>query len=116
MTKTLELLYNGKKDEGLKAAVEIGKVLKLKPFTFTINGSEYNSNDFTVYLPAVDRIKQHSEITCVTPDTIKGNATVDIGDLELDPDDYEKLFKVGDLIAVSDRGDSFIVHNRVVIA
>ena len=39
---------------------------------------------------------------------------MDIGDLELEPDQYERRFIVGDLIDVTDRGDSFIVHGRLI--
>lgn len=39
---------------------------------------------------------------------------MDVGDLEFVPDQYERRFLVGDLIDVTDRGDSFIVHGRLV--
>lgn len=108
--------------EGKKDATEIGIVTKLKPFAFTINGQEYSSEHFTIYLPAVDRIKQFEKIDVETQDPNpegsprinKGEAFVDVGDLELEPDMFERRFLVGDLIDVTDRGDSFIVHGRLV--
>ena len=108
--------------KGKKDATEIGIVTSINPFAFSINDVEYSSKDFTIYLPAVDRIKQTEEIKVETPDdnphlthtTNQGKAFVDIGDLELEPDQYEKRFLVGDLIDVTDRGDSFIVHGRLI--
>lgn len=108
--------------KGKKDATEIGIVTSIKPFVFSINDVEYSSKDFTIYLPAVDRIKQTEEIKVETQDdnphltsaTNQGKAFVDIGDLELEPDQYEKRFLVGDLIDVTDRGDSFIVHGRLI--
>lgn len=119
----MEKLVRDVKDlKGKKDASEIGIVTKLKPFAFTINGVEYSSENFTIYLPAVDRIKQCEEIKVETQDpnphlahaVNKGKAFVDIGDLELEPDLYERRFLVGDLIDVTDRGDSFIVHGRLI--
>lgn len=117
---------NNKKDSS-----EIGVVTGLEPhFKFTINGQEYSSEFFTVYLPAVDRIRQFEKIEVETlvktndpnPHEVsrvntgqgKGEAYVDMGDLELEPDKYERRFLVGDLIDVTDRGDSFIVHGRLI--
>jgi hypothetical protein len=106
-----------------KDSSEIGIVTGLDPyFTFTINGQEYSSEFFTVYLPAVDRIRHFERIDVETYDpnpheTLRinhGEAYVDIGDLELEPDLYERRFLIGDLIDVTDRGDSFIVHGRLV--
>lgn len=110
--------------KGRKDSSEIGVVTGLKPFSFEINGQEYSAKDFAVYLPAVDRIKQFEKIDVETDDPNphavymrnKGEAYVDIGDLELEPDKYERRFLVGDLIDVTDRGDSFIVHGRLVLA
>lgn len=119
----MERLVKDVKDlKGRKDATEIGVVTSLKPFSFTINGIEYSSENFAIYLPAVDRIKQLEEIEVETkdynpentPQTNKGKAMVDIGDLELEPDLYERRFLVGDLIDVTDRGDSFIVHGRLI--
>lgn len=118
----MESLVRDIKDlKGKKDASEIGIVTKLKPFAFTINGVEYSSENFAIYLPAVDRIKQEEEIKVETQDSNpqgfavnKGKAFVDIADLELEPDCYERRFLVGDLIDVTDRGDSFIVHGRLV--
>lgn len=107
--------------KGKKDATEIGIVTSVKPFKFTINGQEYSSENFTVYLPAVDRIKQYEIIKVETDDynppsyhRNPGEAYVNIGDLELEPDMYERRFLVGDLIDVTDRGDSFIVHGRLI--
>ena len=119
-----ELIRDFKKKGGRKPPSEIGIVTRLKPFTFTIGGQEYSSEDWTIYLPAVDRIKQYEKIdvetkdnnTADSPATNKVKAIVDIGDLELEPDLYERKFLVGDLIDVTDRGDSFVVHGRLVKA
>lgn len=117
MAKDLKTL-KGKKD-----SAEVGVVTALDPhFKFTINGKEYSSEFFTVYLPAVDRIRHFEKIEVETVDPNpheskqynKGEAYVDIGDLELEPDKYERRFLVGDLIDVTDRGDSFIVHGRLI--
>lgn len=118
----MEKLVRDIKDlKGRKDASEIGIVTKLKPFAFTINGVEYSSENFVIYLPAVDRIKQFEDIKVETQDSNpdgpavnKGKAFVDIGDLEMEPDCYERRFLVGDLIDVTDRGDSFIVHGRLI--
>lgn len=118
----MEKLVRDVKDlKGMKDASEIGIVTSVSPFAFTINGVEYSSENFTVYLPAVDRIKQEEKIDVETQDpnpmthnVNKGEAFVDIGDLELEPDLYERRFLVGDLIDVTDRGDSFIVHGRLI--
>lgn len=107
---------------GQKMSSEIGVVTSLKPFAFKINGIEYSARDWAIYLPAVDRIKQFEEIEVETddpnpentPQKNKGKAFVDIGDLELEPDSFERRFLIGDLIDVTDRGDSFIVHGRLV--
>lgn len=88
---------------------EIGIVTKLDPFTFEINGQEYSSENFTIYLPAMDRIKQHKNISTTTNRT-----DVKIGDLEMEPDNDYRMFLVGDLIDVTDRGNSFIVHGRLI--
>lgn len=117
-----KLVKSVKNLESKKDATEIGIVTKIKPFAFTINGQEYSSEHFTIYLPAVDRIKQFEKIDVETQDlnpkdsprTNKGEAFVGVGDLELEPDMFEKKFLVGDLIDVTDRGDSFIVHGRLV--
>ena len=45
-----------------KDSSEIGIVTSIKPFAFTINGQEYSSENFVMYLPAIDRIKQWEEI------------------------------------------------------
>ena len=114
-----------------KEATEIGIVTALEPhFKFKVNGQEYSSEHFTMYLPAVDRIRQFERIDVEShvktkdsnPEGVattnigqgKGEAYLDIGDLELEPDNYERRFLVGDLIDVTDRGDSFIVHGRLV--
>lgn len=118
----MEKLIRDVKDlKGRKDASEIGIVTSLKPFAFTINGVEYSSENFVIYLPAVDRIKQFEDIKVETQDSNpdapavnKGRAFVDIGDLDLEPDCYERRFIVGDLIDVTDRGDSFIVHGRLI--
>lgn len=117
-----KLVKSVKNLESKKDATEIGIVTKIKPFAFTINGQEYSSEHFTIYLPAVDRIKQSKSIRVETKDsnpqntstTNKGEAFVDVGSLELEPDMFERRFLVGDLIDVTDRGDSFIVHGRLV--
>ena len=78
----------------------------------------------------MDRIKQYEKIDVEThvkttdsnpmntPTTNagkgKGEAYIEPGDLELEPDNYERRFLVGDLIDVTDRGDSFIVHGRLI--
>lgn len=119
-----ELIRDFKKKGGRKPPTEIGVVTRLKPFAFTIGGQEYSSEDWTIYLPAVDRIKQYKDIEVETqdnnqadaPTTNKGKATVEIGDLELEPDFYSRRFLIGDLIDVTDRGDSFVVHGRLVKA
>lgn len=113
MNEDLKMLYKGQQKEE-KDSSEIGIVTSLSPFKFTINGVEYSEENFTIYVPTVNRIKQYEEILAVTPDHVTGKATVDIGDLELIPDLYEMKFKVGDLIDVTDRGDTFIVHSRLV--
>lgn len=117
--------------ESRKEATEIGIVTALDPyFKFKVNGQEYSSEHFAVYLPAVDRIRQFERIDVEThvktkdsnPEGVsttnigqgKGEAYLDIGDLELEPDNYERRFLVGDLIDVTDRGDSFIVHGRLI--
>ncbi len=113
---------NMKELENRKDSSEIGIVTKLDPFSFTINGQEYSSEYFTIYLPAIDRIRQFEKIEVETVDPNphivrlinKGEAYIDTGDLELEPDQYERRFLVGDLIDVTDRGDSFIVHGRLV--
>lgn len=119
----MESIVRDVKDlKGRKDASEIGIVTSIKPFAFTINGVEYSSENFVIYLPAADRIKQWEEILVETQDpnphlvhrVNTGKAFVDIGDLELEPDQYERRFIVGDLIDVTDRGDSFIVHGRLV--
>lgn len=119
----MEKLVRDVKDlKGRKDASEIGIVTSIKPFAFTINGVEYSSENFVIYLPAVDRIRQFEDIKVETQDpnpsgihmTNTGKAFVDIGDLELEPDLYERRFLVGDLIDVTDRGDSFIVHGRLI--
>ena len=92
-----------------KDASEIGVVTNLDPFAFRINGQEYSSANFTIYLPAMDRIKKHKKISADTR-----NADVKIGDLEMEPDNDYRMFLVGDLIDVTDRGNSFIVHGRLV--
>lgn len=100
-----------------KDSSEIGIVTSIKPFSFTINGQEYSSENFVMYLPAIDRIKQWEEIL---GDDLEPNVPydqqihVDIGDLELEPDQYERRFIIGDLIDVTDRGDSFIIHGRLI--
>lgn len=100
-----------------KDSSEIGIVTSIKPFAFTINGQEYSSENFVMYLPAIDRIKQWEEIL---GDDLEPNVPydqqihVDIGDLELEPDQYERRFIIGDLIDVTDRGDSFIIHGRLI--
>lgn len=116
MRNDLLMLYKGKpKKDTDGVASEIGIVTGVSPhLTFTINGQEYSSEHFTVYVPAIDRIKQEQTIDCTTPDHVKGTVAVDIGDLEMEPDSYERLFLVGDLIDVTDRGDSFVVHGRLV--
>lgn len=109
--------------KGKKDSAEVGIVTAIEPhFKFTINGKEYSSEFFTVYLPAVDRIRHFEKIDADTVDPNphemrminKGEAYIDIGDLELEPDKYERRFLVGDLVDVTDRGDSFIVHGRLV--
>lgn len=119
----MENLVRDIKDlKGRKDASEIGVVTALNPFAFSINGVEYSSKDFAMYLPAADRIKQFEDIKVETKDpnpsgmpmTNIGKAFVDIGDLELEPDLYERRFLVGDLIDVTDRGDSFVIHGRLI--
>ena len=112
----MEDLMRMKKKQSIgRGSSEIGVVKATSPhFVFTINGEEYSSEFFTVYVPAVDRIKQKDEIKAITPDEVNGTATVEIGDLELEPDQYERRFLAGDLIDVTDRGDSFIVHGRLI--
>lgn len=113
-----EVMLNLKREGQKKPASEIGKIISLTPhFVFSINGQKYSSEHFTVYVPAVDRIKQYEEILGDDLETdipYSQQITVDIGDLELTPDLYEMKFRVGDLIDVSDRGDTFIVHGRLV--
>ena len=36
-----------------KDSSEIGIVTSIKPFAFTINGQEYSSENFVMYLPAI---------------------------------------------------------------
>ena len=108
----LEELVQLKKAEGRrKPSSEIGKVIAVTPFLiFEINGQTYSSENFTMYVPAIDRIKQWRTIST----NEHTEAYVDVGDLELEPDTYSRLFLVGDLIDVTDRGDTFIVHGRLV--
>ena len=121
---------NMKEIENKKDSSEIGIVTSLDPhFKFSINGQEYSSEYFTIYLPAVDRIRNFEKIDVETyvktkdnnPQGVttnigkgKGETYIDIGDLELEPDMYERRFLEGDLIDVTDRGDSFVVHGRLV--
>lgn len=113
-----EVMRKMKQIENQKSASEIGIIKQVKPhLIFTINGQEYSSEFFTVYVPAVDRIKQFEEILGDDLETdipYKQQITVDIGDLELEPDNFERRFLVGDLVDITDRGDSFIIHNRLV--
>lgn len=108
--KTEEIILKQKKRDDKLPSVEVGKVTSIEPFKIQINGQEYSSENFTIYVPLVDRIMQHKIIDVV--DHTK--AIVEIGDLELEPGDYARLFKIGDLISVTDRGDSFIVHQRLI--
>lgn len=110
-----ELMEEHKKNKRRKPSTEIGRVIQTTPFfVLEINGQAYSSQNFTIYVPAIDRIKQWKPIKAVTPDEINGTATVNIGDLEIEPDTYQRLFLVGDLIDVTDRGDSLVVHGRLV--
>lgn len=110
-----DLMRLKKKNDVNRGTSEIGIVVRTKPhFVFTINGHEYSSEFYKVYVPAVDRIKQEDVITAITPDHVNGEAYVEYGDLELDPDLYERRFLPKDLIDVTDRGDTFIVHGRLV--
>jgi len=119
-----EMVKEFKKRGGRKPPSEIGVVTNLNPFSFIIGGQEYSSNDWAIYLPAVDRVKQYNKIevttndsnTADTPTVNKGEAVVPDGALELEPDLYARKFMVGDLIDVTDRGDSFVVHCRLVRA
>lgn len=114
---SLTRLYKGE-DKKEKQSSEIGVLKSVSPhFVFTINGVEYSSENFTVYVPAIERIKQWEDILGddLEPGTAyKQKVTVDIGDLELEPDLYEQRFLIGDLLDITDRGDSFIVHGRLV--
>lgn len=107
-----EFTRSRKKQEQQKPAAEIGRVVALVPFTISIVDAVYSADQFTIYVPAIDRIKQYAPIA--TNDHTE--AYVDIGDLELEPDHYPRAFRVGDLVDVTDRGDSLIVHGRVVRA
>lgn len=108
--KTEELILKQKEKDDKLPAVEVGKITSIEPFKIQINGQEYSSENFTIYVPRVDRIMQHQVIDVID----HARAIVEIGDLELEPGDYARLFKVGDLISVTDRGDSFIVHQRLI--
>lgn len=113
-----EIMLDHKKNKNRKPSSELGVVKNITPFfVFEINGQEYSSEFYTVYVPAVNRIKQFEEIIgddkeLDTP--YQQKITVDIGDLELEPDLYEMKFRVGDLIDVTDRGETFVVHGRMV--
>lgn len=113
-----EIMQEHKKNKNKKPSSELGVVKSITPFfVFEINGQEYSSEFYTVYVPAVNRIKQFEEIIgddkeLDTP--YQQKITVDIGDLELEPDLYEMKFRVGDLIDVTDRGETFVVHGRMV--
>ena len=113
-----EVMRKMKQIENQKSSSEIGIIKQVKPhLIFTINGQEYSSEFFTVYVPAVDRIKQFEEILGDDLETdipYKQQITVDVGDLELEPDNFERRFLVGDLVDITDRGDSFIIHNRLI--
>lgn len=119
-----DMVKEFKKRGGRKPYSEIGIVTNLEPFSFTIGGQEYSSDNWTIYVPAVDRIIQYGKIDVTTndnnqadsPTTNQGEAKIEIGDLELEPDLYQRKFLVGDIIDVTDRGDSFIVHSRLVRA
>lgn len=109
-----ELMQMKKKIDQAKPGTEIGVVRSINPLVFTINGQEYSSEDWDVYVPAVDRIKQEEDIGVTTPDTINGQVQVKVGDLELEPDVYERRFRIGDLLDITDRGNSFVIHGRLV--
>lgn len=113
-----EIMLDHKKNKNRKPSSELGVVKSITPFfVFEINGQEYSSEFYTVYVPAVNRIKQYEEILGDDLETnapYKQQIKVDIGDLELIPDLYEMKFKIGDLIDVTDRGETFIVHGRMV--
>lgn len=104
------LAKNLKKEDQKKPASEVGRVVSLSPFAIEINGAVYSSKNFAIYVPAIDRIKQYSEIPVIG----NARAEVEIGDLELEPDSYARPFLVGDLVDVTDRGSSFVVHGRLV--
>lgn len=105
----LDDLTKGRKiQKQQKPSSEVGILKSVSPFVFTINGIEYSSEHFTVYVPAIDRIKQFK------PVAEGGDMPVKIGDFELEPDVYKREFRPGDLIDVTDRGDTFIVHGRLV--
>ena len=76
--------------------LEIGEVVSLSPFAIEINGMKYSSTDFTIYVPCADICR--------------------LLDIDFEPEDYMRIFKVGDMVSVTDRKDSLIVHNRLVIA
>lgn len=105
-----------KESDRRKPATEIGKIKALVPYLVVeVNGVEYSSQSFTFYVPAVDRVKQYGPISSTTPgDFSNGSVTVDVSDLELEPDGYERRFLIGDLVSITDRGDSFIIHCRLV--
>lgn len=114
MTMLEDLMQMKKEHDRSKPSSEIGILKGINPLVFTINGQTYSSEDWDVYVPAVDRIIQEENILATTPDHTTGQTVVDVGDLELEPDVYERRFRVGDLLDITDRGNSFIIHGRLV--
>ncbi|OHW62163.1 hypothetical protein EUAN_12320 [Andreesenia angusta] len=89
--------------------IEIAVIVSLSPLAIEIEGQRYSSEHWNIFVPLNFKIVQESTISVVN----HVEAIVEPYDLVNRADDRIIELKLGDLVSVVDRGDNFIVFNRV---
>ena len=92
--------------------IEIATIISLSPFTIKIGNAEYDATSFTIYAPLPFKLTEQRPIDIhqVNRSPIIGYSVYREYDLILEIDRDKTLpYEEGDIIAVVDKGDTFII-------
>ena len=92
--------------------IEIATITNLSPFTIKIDSAEYDAVSFAIYAPLPFKLtaKRPIDVRQTGTSPIIGRSEYKEYDLVNEIDRTKTLpYEVGDLVAVMDKGDTFIV-------
>lgn len=108
--RSLEQIFeNLPSTRATRNTIEVAIVTNTTPLTIEIEGQRYSSEHWSIFVPLNYKVVQNSNIP------VLNHAEVIVEDYDLvnRADESTMELKKGDLVSVVDRGDNFIIFNRI---